>query len=1319
MDVLYCVFSNSGTAPLDTLAKEYDYVKSALEPRSRDGDYYPDLDPFFKRERLTPKITEHKDNLFLFHYSGHADRDYLEPNDEILDGEGVIHLLGRCKNLKLVFLNGCSTWGQVEGLLEAGIPVVIATSAPVRDDIATKFSKAFYEALKHGHNIGESFELAVGEVKSLRKGIEIHRGIKLENVDQEEPVWGVFYKEENAEVLHFTLPVRGQSHGFAVSPYYWENEEISRDYFYSWIGWSRLFPNFERFPFQTSEEIQAKITQLHNWLRDGITSIRILGLPGLGKTRVIYEAFRLECINDLGADLHYGLLYYDVGHENVSLLLEYVKKLSRTRKKGLIVIDNCPQNLHERLKTNLHGTQIRLITIGSLHEDIEAYQRGELSTNEVIFFSPKESKKVISKILKSIDPSLSNDILPRLNEFAGGFPLLAVLLAEENLNNHPQVGKLNDRELAQRLLGISTSDDEIFKVLQTISIFERVGFYEELFEDVKKISTCEALLSPGLPIGERTIDLFYQVCNKYQEIGILEKTGRYLSLKPKPLALRLASECWKDKRPERVKQIFDYFSEDPLGIALCEQMKYLDFLPEAQRLTEELCGPSAPFGQAEVLNSNYGSRLFRSLIEVNPKATLETLWRVFGDWNIEQLKSVGPGRRNLIWGLEKLCFPKDLFDRAAKLIMKFAAAENESISNNATGQFLHLFQIYIPGTEADLYQRLSIIEYGMGHDQKRFRELAFAAMAKGLQTESLRRFGGAEILGSRTLEDYRPSVKEIHDYWNNILDRLIELACSKNQFSKEAVDIIGRKIRGLCYAGEADLILNAVKKVYQCSNKEFWEEALRELKVTLKYEKNRLDDEQRKLISDLITEFSPTDIPNKYKLIVVDASWADLETGADISQQELTEKRIDQFIEEIYPDWEKHIDLFFLPTQFGGEYFGRLLAKKLITERGIEGVKEFQTLSIDFLNQQEDLNKIGFTVLYGFHKELNNNDISDRFIELLSGNEYTRPFVFDFADRIPVSKDAIWKLFDLVDKDEVSVAGFIAFRFTHQFDSDIDELFRFCEKIATYGTTGGWIALIILHSYYFNKIDRIYHCKEVLRKILLINGLWLSKEKRRYSSSDEVAWQTPAIKLLEDSDDHELAMHISKEIGMLIEKESVSILPFEQFFKPVLEVLIKKYFDIIWPIIGDGLLSNQFLDWRSLVGSDRNFHGYSPGKLFEYGDHNKIFDWCTNHVPKGPLAIAWMMPKVKSNEEQTELHPFTKKMIDEFGNIEGFMMRFDDNISTYGAVGSVVPLFEKKKKMIEELIDHPVPEVQAWARHYVRRLEDQIRLERNWEEEKR
>jgi hypothetical protein len=137
--------------------------------------------PYARLEGIRNALDEHRHRIAIFHYAGHADegRLMLEAALGSADGaahaEGFARLLGAQRGLKLVFLNGCSTLPQVDLLLGAGVPAVIATSRAINDAVARDFAVAFYEALtvgreadgiRKGQSIAEAFASAEGFVKA-------------------------------------------------------------------------------------------------------------------------------------------------------------------------------------------------------------------------------------------------------------------------------------------------------------------------------------------------------------------------------------------------------------------------------------------------------------------------------------------------------------------------------------------------------------------------------------------------------------------------------------------------------------------------------------------------------------------------------------------------------------------------------------------------------------------------------------------------------------------------------------------------------------------------------------------------------------------------------------------------------------------------------------------------------------------------------------------------------------------------------------------------------------------------------------------------
>ena len=100
--------------------------------------------------------------MAIFHFGGHANGYQLllesaAGKPAAADAGGLAAFLAQQRGLQLVFLNGCSTERQVQGLLDAGVSAVIATDQAIDDAVATAFAARFYQGLAGGAAIGAAF----------------------------------------------------------------------------------------------------------------------------------------------------------------------------------------------------------------------------------------------------------------------------------------------------------------------------------------------------------------------------------------------------------------------------------------------------------------------------------------------------------------------------------------------------------------------------------------------------------------------------------------------------------------------------------------------------------------------------------------------------------------------------------------------------------------------------------------------------------------------------------------------------------------------------------------------------------------------------------------------------------------------------------------------------------------------------------------------------------------------------------------------------------------------------------------------------------
>lgn len=209
---IFLSFANSQQHPLVTLQEEDDKVYSILSRREEAKHFRIHRDSFSTIPKIAEYLVLFQDDIILFHFGGHAGQDKLLLNDTNANAKGIAKLLGSCKNLKLVILNGCSSKGQVSALLSSGVPIVIATSAPVGDRAATQFAISFYQSLGDLHeNVGSAFQTAIGAAQT-ESAFNLNPETKSRDINfseeeflSEDPLWGLYYQNEID--LEWKLPI--------------------------------------------------------------------------------------------------------------------------------------------------------------------------------------------------------------------------------------------------------------------------------------------------------------------------------------------------------------------------------------------------------------------------------------------------------------------------------------------------------------------------------------------------------------------------------------------------------------------------------------------------------------------------------------------------------------------------------------------------------------------------------------------------------------------------------------------------------------------------------------------------------------------------------------------------------------------------------------------------------------------------------------------------------------------------------------------------------------------------------------------------------
>lgn len=515
--------------------------------------------------------------------------------------------------------------------------------------------------------------------------------------------------------------------------------------------------------------------------------VRVRGEPGIGKTRLVREATSANDIKPL-------VIYCDKPTQLLGgpLMAELVREDSQLN--AILVVDECDLEKRTLIWNQLehYSPRIKLV---SIFNDLD-----EPAGTTVVQDAPALDARRISEIIQEYN--VPEHEAGTWAGFCDGSPRVAHVIGL-NLKNNPQdilrspdTVNVWDRYIVG---GDDPNSEAVHQrrvVLRHIALFKRFGFGPPVVAEAKAIATLVEKANPGI-----TWPRFQEIVRLLRERKILQGENT-MYITPRLLHIKLWSDWWDTygqgfdpktiselpgKLPEWCREMFQYAAESRAAL----------------EVTRELLNEKGRFGNIDFFTDRRSANFFLALTNAAPEAALRYLGRTVGTWDVERITKFKDGRREVVWALERIVVWRDLFPRAARLLLKLAEGENENFSNNSTGVFADLFSPGTGGvapTEAPPVERLPILKEALESRSKKQREIALKACSKALQTQDFYRMVGAEYQGLRRPPQlWMPKTwDEVHDSykrtWLLLMDKLNTLQPDERH---SAIKILATHARGL------------------------------------------------------------------------------------------------------------------------------------------------------------------------------------------------------------------------------------------------------------------------------------------------------------------------------------------------------------------------------------------------------------------------------------------------------------------------------------------------------------------------------------------
>lgn len=1051
------------------------------------------------------------------------------------------------------------------------------------------------------------------------------------------------------------------------------------------VGWKKLSQDKNlAYEYVSNSNLEGKRNLILN--NKGI--IRLIGLSGMGKTRLILETFRKSDKN-----LHF--LYSNCNEYQKKDVYGKLKKLFREYKEAIIILDNCDKDFLEDVM-ELKRSENANNDIISIHNDPS--EKTIAGTNQIVL-ELDDDKGVVEGILSKI-PNLTDDQRKRIADFASNNPKMAELLYR-GIQDGRQLGQLDDNSLMSKLLQYEPNSNERV-IMQSLSLFQYVGYKNDKRREFESIIKTKSITSLDYNNESVLLQDSDSVVNKNLDRGILELRGRLIGVRPIPLSLKLVEE-WLDGRTEEsmlsvINDIASMKDARSLMNEFYKQFSNLGYYDKAKIMLDKLLAPSSPFESAEVINTELGSQLFRTFVEVNPVAVSKLLNRVLSPLSVDELKQISVGRRNLVWTVEKLCFDPRTFAEGAFIMMRLGVAENENWSNNASSDFASLFPIILPATSVDLNTRLSFLKENIRSEEN--KPLIVRALSSALKMGQFVYFSGAEKQGTKELTNYYPkSNDEIASYISECLNLIREEILAKGNQKEACIKILEDNTASLVKHGFGKLILPVVDEV-ACALNNDWERMRDNLILFKSSIVSTVSSEDKEQYEHILDKLTKHDIVTDFRLVEKE-SYSLWGTKFDERQQ------INQKKYEVLADrFVAHYNIGDLEGLMCSENilihpFGNRIYDGLGEDRRIQFVKD----CIRILNNNPEAKP---TILLDFFSNIR-DDETKSFVEVVN-NIQDKQVAFELYGRMRIIPTMLLfsNLTKWVKEGEAKVDAFNRYWINLPFEvQNIENTIDVVKEILSFE---GGLAVVMRFALFLT----IHKNGSEKKLITLLKDAIMSYKNGGTDLLHVDFLPQVANKLLDNYHLEDLASFINTQLIEYL-NDSNNIVVNNYDVTELYDTLIREYFLVIWPALSKTIVSENimlYLHIKEVVGSSMANEG--AGVLFKEDHHEAFKSLCKDYPSIAPARIIDMAPPYN---EKGELSQLVIDILKIYGDQNDVLSQLEAKLNSFSSEGSVIPQLNSQQEALGALIHFPVEKVSKWAKAQISSLDLQIKRWRTIEEE--
>lgn len=591
------------------------------------------------------------------------------------------------------------------------------------------------------------------------------------------------------------------------------------------------------------------IDLLRNELAQPRTIVRLVGLSGVGKTRFAQALFDSRIgTHSLPPSLAvYTNLSDNPDPQPIGLATELIANGTR----AILIVDNCPPDLHRRLSDSCRGPASAL-SILTVEYDV----RDDQPEGTQVVTLDTSSLELIEKLVHRRYQHLSQVDAHSIAEASGGNARIAIALAE-TVGISDTIAGLSNDELFQRLFRQrQDQNDGLLLTAQACSLV--YSFEGEMLQGSEAELPCLAELAG------QTAAQAYRYVGELIRRDLVQKRGVWRAVLPHAVANRLAARALEDTPQGLIEQKLVDVGNRRLAQSFSRRLSFLHDSPKALAIVQQWLSPEGLLGDVSSLD-NVGQAMFDNVAPVLPEATLAALERI-GSRNADIAPTMWRRHRSV---LSSLAYDPAMFERSATMLA-IAATQNhgDAVTDEMSGPFVSLFTLFLSGTHATIEQRLGVLERLVKSGEATVRALGLAGLANVLEATNFSSEHSFDFGARSRNHGYEPKNQaDVVHWYSSALSFVERLALKEGLLKLELRDLLARSFRGLWTSAEMHIELDRLCRMFAADG--FWRDGWAACRLTMQFDHEEFSLEVESRLSNLEAALHPSSLPERVRAFVL------------------------------------------------------------------------------------------------------------------------------------------------------------------------------------------------------------------------------------------------------------------------------------------------------------------------------------------------------------------------------------------------------------------------------------------------------------------